>query len=77
MASASSFCLALLVAALGVGCAATDDKLTSTEPRPAREYRTGSNIPIRDPQPATEEDRARAAEQLRQTQDNGGTARPN
>ncbi len=54
------------------GCASTDDK-SAPEPKPTREFRTGSNIPVKDPaQPTTQEERDRTAEQIRALQRTGG-----
>jgi hypothetical protein len=67
--------LALVVATLAAACAAVDDK-TPVEPRAPREYRTGSNIPVRQSRPATEEERARTAEQMSELRRGGAAARP-
>jgi hypothetical protein len=74
MISASTRSLAVLVAALAVGCAAVDDKI-AVEPKAQREYRTGSNIPVHDPKPVTEEERARAVEQARDMQRNSAATK--
>ncbi len=53
---------ALVVAALAAGCATDFSSGASTsnsEPRAEREYRTGSNIPVREPRSTGEEDKAR------------------
>jgi hypothetical protein len=68
--------VAVIAAVLATACAAVDDKAPVEEPKPPREYRTGSNIPVKEPKATTEEDRARAADQLRQMQQGGAPARP-
>jgi hypothetical protein len=68
--------VALIAAVLAVACAAVDDKASAAEPKAQREYRTGSNIPVKDPRPTTDDERARAAEQLRQMQQGGAAVRP-
>jgi type IV pilus biogenesis protein CpaD/CtpE len=76
MISAPARFLAVLVAALAVGCAAVDEgNKGPAEPVSQREYRTGSNIPVRDVKPATEEERARAVEQARELQRNSATTK--
>lgn len=52
--------LALVAAALAAGCAA-DSQTTSSEPKAPREYRTGSNIPVREPRSTSEEEKSRPA----------------
>jgi hypothetical protein len=77
MISAPARFLALFVAGLVVACAAVDDNNKGpAEPVSQREYRTGSNIPVRDQKPTTEEERARAVEQARELQRNGATIKP-
>jgi hypothetical protein len=58
---------AALVALLIAGCASSGDpaQTSSNEPRPERVYRTGSNIPFRDPQPLTKEEKKRQAEEAK------------
>ena len=51
--------LALVAAALAAGCAA-DSQTTSIEPKAPREYRTGSNIPVRE-RSTSEEEKSRPA----------------
>ena len=50
-------CLALVLPAFIAACAAGDPQpaATTTTTRQAPEYRTGSNIPVREPRPAAEE----------------------
>ena len=69
-------CAAAALIALLAGCASTDDK-SAPEFRPAREMRTGSNIPVKDPAPPkSQEERDRTAEQIRSLQRTGGTGKP-
>jgi predicted outer membrane protein len=75
MTSASARSVAVIAAVLAVACAAVDDK-TAAEPKATREYRTGSNIPVKAAPPATDEERARAADQLRDAQRMTPTAKP-
>jgi len=77
---------AVIAAVLVTACAAVDDPAQVAEPKAQREYRTGSNIPVRDPsanpkattdaKTPTDEERARTAEQMRQLQQGGAAARP-
>ena len=68
-------CAAAAAAMLFSGCAGIDDK-SATEAKPAREFRTGSNIPVKDPAPpATPEERERTAEQIRALQRVGPTGK--
>ena len=62
MTSIATVSLTLVVAALAAGCAAESQTATATgnEPRATHEYRTGSNIAVREPRPATSEEKARA-----------------
>ena len=53
--------LALLVAALATGCAADSGTAPGNEPASTPEYRTGSNIPVRERRPTTSEEKAKAA----------------
>ena len=53
--------LVLLVAALATGCAVDSQTAPSNQPTSTREYRTGSNIPVRERRPTTSEERAKAA----------------
>jgi hypothetical protein len=63
-ASAVLFAISLVAS----GCALSEDKPPS-EARASREYRTGSNIPVKEPSaPATAEERERAMDQIRQLQ---------
>ena len=61
MTSTAPFALVLAVAALAAGCAA-DSQTTapSNEPRATLEYRTGSNIPVREHRATTSTEKARA-----------------
>jgi len=68
--------VAVVAAVLATACAAVDDKAPVTEPKAPREYRTGSNIPVKEPKTTTDEERTQAAEQLRQMQQGGASARP-
>jgi len=68
--------VAVVAAVLASACAAVDDKAPVTEPKAPREYRTGSNIPVKEPKTTTDEERTQAAEQLRQMQQGGASARP-
>ena len=68
--------VAVVAAVLATACAAVDEKDQVAEPKAPREYRTGSNIPVKEPKVTTEDDRARAADQLRQMQQGGAPARP-
>jgi len=68
--------LALVLAALASACAVDSGTAPSNEPSPTREYRTGSNIPVKEPKTTTDEERTQAAEQLRQMQQGGASARP-
>lgn len=71
---ALSFASSLAVALGATACATADDPSQPVERRPAGEYRTGSNIPVRDKAPPlTEEQRQRQAEELRRTQQNQST----
>jgi len=74
MKSALALSAALLGTTLAAGCATVDDK-TAAEVKAPREYRTGSNIPVKDPAPPqTAEERERALEAIRAIQHTG--ARP-
>ena len=53
--------LVLLVAALATGCAVDSQTAPGSEPVSPPEYRTGSNIPVRERRSATSEDKGRAA----------------
>lgn len=52
--------LGLMVAALAAGCAADSSPASSNEPRGTLEYRTGSNIPVREPRSTTSQEKNRA-----------------
>ena len=74
--------LPLPLVALGValvvitGCANVEDKSTA-EAKAPREYRTGSNIPVKDAAPpATVEERERDLEHIRSLQRTGNTGKP-
>ena len=76
MFSATARFLAVLASGFVVACAAVDDgNKGAAEPVSQREYRTGSNIPVRDAKPTTEEERARAVEQAREMQRNGAVTK--
>ena len=67
--------LGAALAALASGCAGFDDK--TAEAKAPREYRTGSNIPVKDSAPAaTAEERERAAEAIRSLQRTGSSGPP-
>ncbi len=61
--SIATVSLALVVAALAAGCAADSQPASSSrsEPKAPPEYRTGSNIPVREPRNTSEEQKARTA----------------
>jgi hypothetical protein len=61
MTSRITVSLALVVAALAAGCAADSQMTTSSEPKAPPEYRTGSNIPVREHRSTSEEAKSRAA----------------
>jgi len=60
MTSLATTSLALVVAALATGCAVDSQTAPSNQPTSTREYRTGSNIPVREPRSTTSEEKARA-----------------
>ena len=66
-----SFRLAAAVALTGVlissGCASTDPAIAKDSPREELVYRTGSNIPVRDKSPLTQEEKDKKAEESRRT----------
>ena len=65
------------VAALVAGCATANDAQSASEPHEQREYRTGSNLPVRVVRPKTKEERDRAAEEAEQaTRDAEKIVRP-
>jgi len=66
--------LCLVVGALAAGCAASGEPNVGAA-KATREYRTGSNIPVRD-SPMTEEERQRAIEQASELRRNQSTGRP-
>ena len=61
MTSLATTSLALVVAALATGCAVDSQTASGNSPTSTREYRTGSNIPVREPRSTTSEEKARAA----------------
>jgi hypothetical protein len=61
MTSLATTSLALVVAALATGCAVDSQTAPSNQPTSTREYRTGSNIPVREPRSTTSEEKAAAA----------------
>lgn len=63
--------------AVASGCASVEDSKDIAEARAPREYRTGSNLPVRDPTPsATEQERQRAADEIRALQRTGSAGKP-
>jgi hypothetical protein len=60
MTSITTSALLLAVAGFGAGCAAESQTAPSNEPRAPLEYRTGSNIPVREPRATTSAEKARA-----------------
>jgi hypothetical protein len=76
MKTANALLFALLSCAVAGGCATADDK-NPVEAKAPREYRTGSNIPIKDPTPAaTAEDRERTAAEVRDLSRLNGLRQP-
>jgi len=72
---------ALVFAALATaGCASADQPAEAKAPAVEREYRTGSNIPLRSPPPLTKEERERQAEAgrglLQNSQQGGAMGKP-
>ena len=61
MTSPATTALALIVAALAAGCAVDSQTAPGNEAASTREYRTGSNIPVREPRSTTSAEKARAA----------------
>ena len=61
MTSLATLSLALTVAALAGGCAVDAQTAPGNEPAATPEYRTGSNIPVRERRPASADEKARAA----------------
>ena len=61
MTSFATTSLALLVAALATGCAADSQTASGNEPASTPEYRTGSNIAVRERRSTTSEEKAKAA----------------
>jgi len=61
MPSTATVSLALVVAALSAACAADSSTATGTEAKAPPEYRTGSNIAVREPRTTTAAEKARAA----------------
>ena len=61
MTSLVTTSLALVVAALASGCAVESQTASGSEPASPPEYRTGSNIPVRERRPTTSEEKAKAA----------------
>jgi hypothetical protein len=59
MSSLATTSLAIVVAALGAGCAANFQSAPSNEPKTQVEYRTGSNIPVREPRSTTSAEKPR------------------
>jgi hypothetical protein len=74
--STASF--ALVFAVLAAGCAADPQSSSAANaPKAEREYRTGSNIPVREPRKSADEERARAAADAEAQQRSGTIAKPN
>jgi hypothetical protein len=71
MTSIVRLSFALAGVALAAGCA-SDPQPVSSDAKEAREYRTGSNIPVRAARPATEAERARAQSDLEELRRAGG-----
>ncbi|MEO6363858.1 MAG: hypothetical protein ABIO71_11555 [Caldimonas sp.] len=70
-------CAAFVAASFAAGCASLADPAASDPARPTREYRIGSNIPVKDPAPAaTDAERERAAEAIRGLQRTGSSGKP-
>ena len=61
MTSLATTSLAVVVAALATGCAVDSQTAPGSEPVSPPEYRTGSNIPVRESRSTTSEEKARAA----------------
>jgi hypothetical protein len=60
MTSIRTIALLLAVAGLAAGCAADSQTAPSNEPKATLEYRTGSNIPVREHRATTSTEKARA-----------------
>ena len=58
MTSLATTSLALVVAALAAGCAVDSQTASGSEPASTPEYRTGSNIPVRERRPTTSDEKA-------------------
>ena len=58
MTSLATVSLALIVAALAGGCAVDAQTAPGNEPAATPEYRTGSNIPVRERRPASADEKA-------------------
>jgi len=72
MKSILSAAALLAVVALNAGCAAPAGDEKAVEPRAPREYRTGSNMPIREPsKPMTEAEREKEQQKMREIQQSG------
>ena len=63
--------LLLVIAALASGCA-SDPQASAKEPKEQPEYRTGSNLPVRNTRPTTEAERERAKADLEEIRRSGG-----
>ena len=61
MTSTATSSLALVVAALATACAADATTGPGNETRAPAEYRTGSNIPVREPRATPPAEKARTA----------------
>ena len=60
MTSTATATATLVLAALSAGCAESQTA-PSNEPRATPEYRTGSNIPVREPRSTNNTEKARSA----------------
>ena len=61
MTSLATTSLALVVAALAAGCAVDPRPRPAASRQATPEYRTGSNIPVRERRPTTSDEKAKAA----------------
>jgi hypothetical protein len=61
MTTTATATVTLVIAALGAGCATDSQTAPSNEPRATPEYRTGSNIPVREPRSTNNTEKARSA----------------
>ena len=76
MTSFATRSLALAIAALAAGCAADSaSSAAGAAPKAPAEYRTGSNIPVRDSRPVSEAERERAKADLDEVRRAGGVTK--